>query len=67
MHDLVAVDLQERKQFGLRKYGTTLTAGNGRDPFVDAYEEALDLCVYLRQVIEERQRAPHPTRGEGPA
>jgi hypothetical protein len=54
MHDLVAADLTERKAFGLRKYGTTLTAGNGRDPLLDAYEEALDLVVYLRQLIEER-------------
>jgi hypothetical protein len=55
MHDLVADDLRERKAFGLRKYGTTLTTHNGRDPLVDAYEEALDLCVYLRQAIEERR------------
>jgi hypothetical protein len=54
MHDLVAADLAERRQFGLRKYGTTLTAGNGRDALKDAYEEALDLCVYLRQALEER-------------
>lgn len=34
-----------------------LQAHNGRDPLVDAYQEALDLVVYLRQAIEER-RAP---------
>jgi hypothetical protein len=31
-----------------------LRAHNGRDALVDAYQEALDLCVYLRQVIQER-------------
>lgn len=39
---------------GRRKYGTPLQAHNGRDPLVDAYQEALDLCVYLRQAIAER-------------
>lgn len=36
------------------KYGTPLQANNGRNPLIDAYQEALDLCVYLRQEIEER-------------
>ena len=27
---------------------------NGRDALVDAFQEALDLCVYLRQAIYER-------------
>ena len=55
MHDLVITDMASRKQFGLAKYGTPLQAGNGRDPLKDAYEEALDLTVYLRQELEERQ------------
>lgn len=54
MHDLVAEDLQKRKEFGYRKYGTLLQAGNGRDPLTDAYEEVLDHSVYLRQAIIER-------------
>lgn len=29
-------------------------AHNGRDALVDAYQEALDLTMYLRQAIEER-------------
>ncbi|AVP71255.1 hypothetical protein [Prescottella equi] len=56
-HDLVSVDLQQRKEFGLGKYGTTLQPGNGRDSLLDAYEEVLDLAVYLRNAIEERNRA----------
>lgn len=30
---------------------------NGRDALLDAYQEALDLVVYLRQVIYERDNA----------
>ncbi len=55
-HDLVILDLAKRKNFGFKKYGTLLQAGNGRDALQDAYEEALDLCVYLRTAIEERNR-----------
>ena len=47
-------DLQERKAIGIARYGTPLQANNGRDALIDAYQEALDLCIYLRQVIEER-------------
>ncbi len=54
MHDLVIADMVERKGFGYAKYGTTLQAHNGRDPLIDAYQEVLDLAVYLRQTIEER-------------
>lgn len=52
--DLVIADMRERDAFGRRKYGTPLQPGNGRDALVDAYQEALDLCVYLRQAIYER-------------
>lgn len=51
---LVIKDMENRNRFGAEKYGTPLQANNGRDPLVDAYQEALDLVVYLRQAIEER-------------
>lgn len=54
IHDLVAEDHQGRKALGIERYGTPLGADNGRDALRDAYEEALDLAVYLRQAIEER-------------
>jgi len=53
IHDLVVADLKERKAMGLRKYGTPLQAFNGRRALRDAYQEALDLTCYLRQLIEE--------------
>ena len=44
---LVVSDLCERNKIGMVKYGTTLQSHNGRDSLVDAYQEALDLCMYL--------------------
>ena len=58
--DLVLQDLQDRAEAGRAKYGTYLRAHNGRDALMDAYQEALDLCMYLRQAIAERD-------GERPA
>jgi hypothetical protein len=54
---MVIADIEARKQVGLERYGTLLQAHNGRDALMDAYQEALDLAVYLRQALEERD---HP-------
>lgn len=51
---LVVRDMVLRDQVGKKRYGTPLQANNGRDPLMDAYQEALDLCAYLRQAIYER-------------
>ena len=51
--ELVIADLKARRELGIRKYGTTLQAFNGRSALIDAYQEALDLAQYLRQAIEE--------------
>ena len=53
--DLVIADMKERDQGGFEKYGTRLRAHNGRRSLVDAYQEALDLAVYLRQAIFEER------------
>jgi hypothetical protein len=53
---LVIGDLQTRDQAGTKKYGTTLQTNNGRDPLIDAYQECLDMAMYLRQAIEERAK-----------
>jgi hypothetical protein len=52
--ELVIEDMQSRDAVGRERYGTPLQAHNGRDSLVDAYQEALDLSVYLRQAIEEK-------------
>lgn len=58
---LVLQDMEERRRHGIEKYGVPVQPFNGRDPLVDAYQEALDLCVYLRQAIEERNRCNVPS------
>lgn len=50
----VIADMHERDAVGRRRYGVALQPFNGRDALQDAYEEALDLAVYLRQCIMER-------------
>lgn len=51
---VVAQDLLDRMQVGIDRYGEALTPANGRDALIDAYQEALDLAVYLRQELMER-------------
>lgn len=46
-------DMAARDATGRERYGVPLTAYNGRDQLVDAYQEALDLSVYLRAAMEE--------------
>lgn len=52
--DLVVRDMHGRDELGHRKYGRPLEAHDGRDTLRDAYEEALDLAVYLRKAMLER-------------
>lgn len=52
---LVHDDIEARVDKGADEYGERLRTHNGRNALVDAYQEALDLCLYLRQEIEERQ------------
>jgi hypothetical protein len=53
IQSLVRDDLETRERFGIAKYGTALQPNNGRTGITDAYQEALDLVCYIRQVIEE--------------
>lgn len=52
--EAVHADLEERNRKGRETYGGELRPHNGRDPLREAYEEALDLCVYLRWALMER-------------
>jgi hypothetical protein len=47
-------DLQNRAVAGQLKYGVMLQPFNGRDPARDAYEEAQDMTLYLKQLVIER-------------
>lgn len=55
IQNLVIADIEARKALGLKKYKTLLQAGNGRNMLLDAYEESLDLCIYLRGALEEQR------------
>ena len=55
--DVVLDDIRERAETGKLKYGTYLQTNNGRDALWDAYQEALDGVMYLRQEILEKEQA----------
>ena len=50
----VIVDLKQRSRVGTLKYGTPLQTHNGRNALMDAYQEALDLVMYLKQCLMEQ-------------
>lgn len=56
-HKMVQEDLEARLQVGISRYGQPLQPFNGRNSLRDAYEEVLDLAVYLRNLIYEQE---HP-------
>lgn len=56
-------DMLERDRIGRERYGVPLRVWNGRDALADAYQEALDLVVYLEQC---RQRVPTSTQAWDP-
>lgn len=54
---LVCVDIRYRQQLGVKKYGTTVA----ENPLTEeqwlqhAYEEALDLAIYLKRLLQEKR------------
>jgi len=56
--DLVVADLRRRDQLGFETFGRPMIVGE-RDALREAYEEALDLVVYLREELESRNLGPH--------
>jgi len=54
VYKMVLTDVINRSIHGRSIYGGFLTADNGRDNLVDAYQEAIDLVLYLRAEIERR-------------
>lgn len=45
-------DAEARSALGRERYGVRMVADNGRDHFIDAYQEVLDALVYWRAHIE---------------
>lgn len=52
-YDFVLKDMRDRNELGKYKYGVALQPFNGRNSTIDAYQEALDCLVYLRQILFE--------------
>lgn len=46
-------DLDERREFGEKKYGVPLQPFDGNRPMVEAFQEVLDAAIYLRQALVE--------------
>lgn len=55
--DAVLADFKQRMELGKQRYGTYLETHNGLDALQDAYEEAMGLCMYLKQAIMERDNS----------
>lgn len=44
---VLAANLEARRQIGIQRYGQAHVPFNGRDTFLDAYEELLDMLIYM--------------------
>lgn len=55
---LVCKDIAERQKRGIQKYGVTVADNplTERQWLVHAYEEALDFAVYLKKLIESKEK-----------
>lgn len=61
----VLADIEERKQVGIARYGTPLRGFDGRDNWIDLYQEILDALNYFRKAIYETT-APVTPEGAQP-
>jgi hypothetical protein len=59
IQSMVIRDIESRRQHGIKTYGTALQAFNGRDAVKDAYEESMDLTMYLKQMLVEDEGHPY--------
>lgn len=66
IQEMVRLDLIHREQVGIATYGTPLYPYNGRMALLDAYEECLDMAVYLRQALYEMGIDPNSTTNPPP-
>ena len=55
---LVKADITARQQLGIQKYGKTVANNSLTETqwLQHAYEEALDLCVYLKRLLQEKAK-----------
>ena len=60
---MVQEDIEARAQLGEKKYGGRLEVGSRNNmisPLQNAYEEVLDLALYLKQELLERKQFNEP-------
>lgn len=50
--DMVRADIRRREEAGMKTYGVPLSRAVTIDGIREAYEEALDLVVYLRHALD---------------
>lgn len=55
IESLVCEDIAKRQAVGFKKYGRTLADAKEENMLQHAYEEALDLAIYLKAEIEKRK------------
>ena len=53
--DEVKQDIENRIVKGVQTYGERLRINNGRNALLDAYEEILDLALYIKQELKEKE------------
>lgn len=55
---LVIQNIKDRQQLGLKKYGVTVANSKltERQWLQHAYEEALDMAIYLRRLMQEMDK-----------
>ena len=44
---------KDRQEKSKVEYNTVLKSNNGRNPLIDAFQEKLDTCLYIRQAIQD--------------
>lgn len=52
--EILAADIEARREFGIKRYGTELRTHNGRSALTDLYQELLDACQYAAQDYLEK-------------
>jgi hypothetical protein len=54
LFELVKQDLDDRNELGKLQYGKELVSDDKRDFLIEAYQEALDMVIYLKGALLQR-------------
>lgn len=60
--ELVSADIDARAKLGMKRYGKPLMPGNLFEALQNAYEEALDQAIYLKQALVTLENSPEAVR-----